>query len=70
MPQPKDDGVNREGLDYRAGWVEGLTALLRSLQVDSVRMIKKSHAPGLERAFEITKTVREEMIQKMSQKPQ
>lgn len=29
-----DDGVNRDGLDYRAGWCEALRALAGVLQVE------------------------------------
>lgn len=37
----EDDGVNREGLDYRAGYIEALQELKGVLAIMSVRPPKK-----------------------------
>lgn len=42
-----DDGVNRTGLDYRAGWVEACNAILQALQVESIRA-RKGALTGLD----------------------
>lgn len=60
----KEDGVNREGLDYRAGYVEGLSALLTNLRLQALRC-KKRESSYLEAAFETVQNVRKAMIQKM-----
>lgn len=39
-----DDGVNRDGLDYRAGYVEGIMAFLTRLKIEAVRAKPEDHA--------------------------
>jgi hypothetical protein len=63
-PEVKDDGVNREGLNYRAGWVEALRALAQRINVEAVRA-KKNQIPGLELASQISKEMFEAMLDKM-----
>ena len=64
MSEEREDGVNREGLDYRAGYVEALGVLLTNLQLQAIRCAKKEE-PGLRAAFDTVKNVRAAMIQKM-----
>jgi hypothetical protein len=62
--QNDEYGVVRDGLDYRAGWVEGLAELARQINIASIRA-KPKEATGLERAFNIAKAMRDDMIAKM-----
>jgi hypothetical protein len=62
--QPKSDGVNREGLDYRAGWIEALVALSHTLNVEALRA-KPSNVRGLQTALTVAKKQYEAMIAKM-----
>lgn len=64
MDEEKGDSVNREGLDYRAGYVEALGVLLTNLQLQAIRC-KKNEETGLWVAFDMVKNVRAAMIQKM-----
>lgn len=65
MPdEPKDDGVNRGGLDYRAGYCEALQALGVQINVAALRA-KPAEGKGLERAFNLAKAMREDMLAKM-----
>ncbi len=68
MATEEDDGVNREGLDYRAGWCEALQAFAQRLQVECMRA-KKADARGLELAGRIAGQLFESMIGKMRQPP-
>ncbi len=63
-PDDTGDGVNRAGLDYRAGYVEALGAALTSLQVMAMRATKKESA-GLESAHVLVRGLRAAMIEKM-----
>lgn len=62
-----DDGVQRDKLDYRAGYVEGLAKALRGIQVNGMRA-KKSEVAGLEIARQLVLNLREAMIEKMRAK--
>jgi len=62
--EEKDDGVNRTGLDYRAGYIEALNALLQNLQLQGVRC-KKGEVAGLESARSAALGLRSMMIAKM-----
>ena len=64
MAAERDDGVNEGGLDYRAGYCEGLAAFLTAMQVMAVRA-KPKEAAGLELAFAKAKEIREAMLAKM-----
>ena len=64
MDEKQGDGVNREGLDYRVGWVEALTKLARRLQLDSLRA-KKNHLPGMKAAANVVKEMYQQMLAKM-----
>jgi hypothetical protein len=66
LTEPADDGVNREGLDYRAGWVEGLRAFGQRLQIEigAARAKPREH-PGLETARRLAKEMYEAMLAKM-----
>lgn len=59
-----DDGINRIGLDYRAGWCEALRNLGQRLQIAGLRATKKT-APGLEEASQLAAQMYKEMIDKM-----
>lgn len=59
-----DDGVNRNGLDYRAGYVEGLIAFMQQLQIASVRA-RRSEIAGMESARLIANGLRNDMLDKM-----
>lgn len=65
----KEDGVNREGLDYRAGYCEGLSHFLRVLNISALRATKKTE-PGIRESFEEAKKLREAMLEKMRAKPE
>jgi len=60
----QDDGVNREGLDYRAGWAEALKAFGATIQVEGIRA-KKSQVAGLGLACEIASRMYKQMLDKM-----
>lgn len=60
----EDDGVKRDGLDYRAGFIEGVNAFLQQLQIASIRA-KSKEVPGLEASHKIALEVRKVMIEKM-----
>lgn len=62
------DNVNREGLDYRAGWCEALLAFARRLQVEGARA-KKSEMAGLELASRIGQQMHAAMLEKMRGTP-
>lgn len=65
MPdEPKSDGVNRTGLDYRAGYLEGLHALAAQLNLAALRA-KPAEKKGLERAFGLAKALNDDMKAKM-----
>jgi hypothetical protein len=59
-----EDGVNRDGLHYRAGYVEGLRALAQRVGVESVRAAR-GEAKGLEKAHAIAREMYLAMIVKM-----
>jgi hypothetical protein len=58
------DGVNREGLDFRAGWVEALRAFGTKLGVAGLRAKKGEHA-GMDAASNIAKQMHDDMLAKM-----
>lgn len=60
-------GPNREGLDYRAGWVEALRAFGVSLQMQGLRA-KRNEVAGMEKAAQIAKGMYDAMIATMSGK--
>ncbi len=60
--------VNREGLDYRAGYVEALIAFSQQLSILSVRA-KKGEIAGLAAAIGIAKALHAAMLDKMRGKP-
>ena len=62
--EKQDDGVQRDKLDYRAGYVEGLASLLQLLNMKALRATKKTEA-GLREAFDTAKDLRDTMIAKM-----
>lgn len=64
MTPERDDGVERDKLDYRAGWVEGLKALAQRLSVEAMRANKRQ-IPGLEVAQEIAVSMYKAMLDKM-----
>jgi hypothetical protein len=64
MAENDNDGVNREGLDYRAGWCEALRALAAQINVEVVRA-KKTELPGLETAHQIAHQMYQAMLDKM-----
>lgn len=66
--EKKDDGVQRDRLDYRAGFVEGLEAFLLRLQVASIRA-KKTEFAGMEVARQLAVEIRKGMLDKMRGKP-
>mgnify|MGYP001592312186 FL=1 len=65
MAEERDDGVKRNGLDFRAGWVEALGAFLQRLQMESARC-KKGERAGMETCHGIALKMRQDMIAKMS----
>jgi hypothetical protein len=64
MAEHEDDGVNRDGLDYRAGWCEALRALAAQINMEVVRA-KKKELPGLETAMQIAQRMYQAMLDKM-----
>ena len=62
-----DDGVQRDKLDYRAGYVEGLQAAIQAIQVSGLRATKKEVA-GLEKALALCQELRRQTIEKMRSK--
>ena len=60
----RDDGVNRNGLDYRAGYVEGLAAFLNRM-MGLARGAKQKESEGMQKSFDLAKQLREEMLDKM-----
>jgi hypothetical protein len=58
------DVVNREGLDYRAGWVEALRAFGQRLMIEGTRA-KRNQVAGLEEASRIARDMHQEMVDKM-----
>jgi hypothetical protein len=65
MPDEKaGDKVNRDGLDYRAGYVEALNAFMTSLQYASLRA-KRGEMLGMEAARQLALTLRNKMLEKM-----
>lgn len=59
-----DDGVNRSGLDYRAGYAEALRALAQRVGVESVRAAK-GELRGLEKAHTIAREMYAAMLAQM-----
>lgn len=67
MPEEKvkeDDGVKRDGLDYRAGYVEALASFLQLLQLKSLRC-KRGEAAGLTLCHGVALDLRKAMLEKM-----
>jgi hypothetical protein len=60
----KSDGVNREGLDYRAGWLEALRAFGTQLQIARARA-RKGEIAGLEAASRVAQQMHQTMVEKM-----
>lgn len=60
----RNDGVNETGLDYRAGYIEGLRHYLNRLALDAMRAPKKDGA-GLCRAAEVAREAMQNMIAQM-----
>ena len=60
----KGDGVNRNGLDYRAGWCEAMRALGTRLQVEGMRA-KRGEVAGLTIASRIGKEMYDAMLAKV-----
>lgn len=67
MADERDDGVQRDKLDYRAGYCEGIAAVLNAINVAALRA-KKNEPPGLELAHGIALKLRQDMLAKMSSK--
>jgi hypothetical protein len=62
--EQQDDGVQRDKLDYRAGYIEGLRAAMQAIKVNGIRA-KRSEVAGLDAALTICRNLRAAMIQKM-----
>jgi hypothetical protein len=62
--EEKKDGVNRTGLDYRAGWCEALVAFGRRLQIEGARG-KRGEVAGMEAASKIAAKMYQDMIAAM-----
>jgi hypothetical protein len=60
----RDDGVNREGLHYRAGWVEALQAFGVQVNIEAARAKSKEMA-GLQLASQIAQRMFKAMLDKM-----
>jgi hypothetical protein len=66
--EAKGDGINREGLAYRAGWVEALRAFGQQIQIYGVRA-KKNEVAGLTAASLKAKEMYDAMLAKMKAGP-
>ena len=64
MAKEPFDVVDRDKLDYRAGYVEGIGVVMQCITVMAVRA-KPKEAAGLQLAFNRAKAIREDMIAKM-----
>ncbi len=60
----REDGVNENGLDYRAGWCEALKAVANAINISAIRASKKE-IPGLEAALNISREMFKAMVEKM-----
>lgn len=64
MAEKRGDGVNCEGLDFRAGWVEALAAFSQRIQIEGMRGSKRENA-GMDKALGIARDMYNVMIAKI-----